>query len=259
MFIFKKIFSQFLFPLPLVAYLFLAALFLLWFTRHQKTGKGLMTIGVFIILLFSCKGVPNIFLKSLEDKYNVLDVTSLNDNDTLEKEQIELIVVLGGGHTLNPDYTITSQINNFSLVRLIEGIRIYREIPNSKLLLSGGGSIGTDAEIMLEVARAIGVDRNDIILESESMDTKDQAMFIKELVKESPFILVTSASHMPRSIALFRKQGMNPIPAPTGHKSITPQRSRFVLPFPKGKEIVKAETVFYEYLGLMWAKLRDQI
>ena len=221
-----------------------------------------MTIGVATALLFSFNGVPGIFLKVLEDKYNVLDIANIqNDNEALEKEQIELIVVLGGGHTYNPDYTITSQINYFSLVRLIEGIRIYREIPNSKLLLSGGGSIGTDAQIMLDVANAIGVDKNDIILESKSRDTKDQAIFIKELVKDRPFILVTSASHMPRSMALFKKQGMNPIPAPTGHKSINTQgsTSRFILPFPRGNEIVKSETIFYEYMGLMWSKLRGQI
>jgi hypothetical protein len=56
---------------------------------------------------------------------------------------------------------------------------------------------------------------SDIILRSLSKDTKDQAIHIRKILDNNSFILVTSASHMPRSIVLFRKQGLQPIPAPT--------------------------------------------
>ena len=42
-------------------------------------------------------------------------------------------------------------------------------------------------------------------------------MVVKEIVGKDKFILVTSASHMLRAMALFRKQGMEPIPAPTDY------------------------------------------
>ena len=63
---------------------------------------------------------------------------------------------------------------------------------------------------------------------------------------------------MPRSIALFKKQKMHPVPAPTDHwiQKATSSPSRF---FPNAMNIKKAEKVIKEYLGLIWAKLRGQI
>ncbi len=74
-----------------------------------------------------------------------------------------------------------------------------------------------DTEIMSRVAMDLGPDPRDIEVESRSKDTADQARVIKSFVGNYPFILVTSASHMPRSMALFKKAGLKPMPAPTQH------------------------------------------
>jgi len=63
----------------------------------------------------------------------------------------------------------------------------------------------------------MGVSDSDIVLEPDSKDTKDEAVLIQKIVGNEKLILVTSASHMPRSMALFKKRGMQPIPAPTDH------------------------------------------
>ncbi|MGR3176677.1 MAG: ElyC/SanA/YdcF family protein [Candidatus Anammoxibacter sp.] len=262
MFIFKKIFSQFFFPVPLVIYILIVAAFLLWFTNKQKTGKILVSSGILLFLLFSYPGMSNALLRHLENQYDTPDIHQLLDiSQKYEGKPINLIVVLGGGHTSDPDIPLTSQINRHSLVRLIEGIRIYREIPNSKLLLSGGSVFDPipNAKIMADIATAIGVEEDDIIVELESKDTREQAIIIKYIVGSDPFILVTSASHMPRSMALFKKLGMNPIPAPTGHHVKARQTFSPGLFSPNGQEITKAESAFYEYMGLAWAKLRGQI
>ena len=85
--------------------------------------------------------------------------------------------------------------------------------------MSGGGAFDPvyEAEVMARVAREMGIPESDIILETKSIDTKDEARFIKPIVGNEPFVLVTTASHMPRSIALFKKLGMDPIPSPIGH------------------------------------------
>ena len=54
---------------------------------------------------------------------------------------------------------------------------------------------------MARVDREIGVPEGDIILESKSEDTMDEALFIKPIVGNVPFVLVTTASHIPRSMA----------------------------------------------------------
>jgi uncharacterized SAM-binding protein YcdF (DUF218 family) len=96
-------------------------------------------------------------------------------------------------------------------------------------------------------------------LESSSKDTKDEARLIKDMVGNESFFLVTSASHMPRSVALFKKEGMNPIPAPTDHRIKERQRLSPGMFFPWAGNLIKAELAVHEYLGLGWAKIRNQI
>ncbi|MBW1946021.1 MAG: YdcF family protein, partial [Deltaproteobacteria bacterium] len=116
----------------------------------------------------------------------------------------------------------------------------------------------SNAKIMADTALAIGLDRSDLVLEEDSMDTKDEARLVKLIVGKDRFILVTTASHMPRSMALFRKQGMDPIPAPTEHlvkerKNVSPGMF-----FPGASNLRKVERAFNEYLGLVWGKMRDK-
>ena len=225
-------------------------------------GKVFVSIGLFLMLLFTYSVIPNYLLRSLESKYDPYYIQL--SNKSLESESMQLVkfvVVLGGGHTSDPKLPITSQIGKESLVRLIEGIRIYKKYSHVKLILSGGrgfDSIPT-ADVMAHVAKELGVDENDIILEATSQDTKDEAQLIKPLVRDDHFILVTSASHMPRSIALFKRQGMNPIPAPTGHLVIRKQGVSPSSFFPGAGSLLKLEMFFHEYLGIAWAKLRGQI
>jgi len=171
------------------------------------------------------------------------------------------VVVLSGGHSPDSQLPITGQLSKASLMRLVEGIRIHRKLPKSKLILSGGSvfSTITDAKVMADVAVALGMDAKDLVLESESKDTKDQARLVHKIVGDSRFILVTSASHMPRSMALFQKKGMQPIPAPTGHIVKKRQKITPSMFYPNAGRIEKTERAFYEYLGLAWAKLRGQI
>jgi uncharacterized SAM-binding protein YcdF (DUF218 family) len=134
-------------------------------------------------------------------------------------------------------------------------------LPGSKLILSGGGGFDPvpNAKIMADVAMAIGVDRRDLILESVSKDTKDEARLIQKIVGGDRFLLVTSASHMPRSVPLFEKLGMKPIPVPTAHQIIERQAMDPGMFFPSTGNLRKAEMAFHEYLGSVWARIRGQI
>ena len=261
MFILKKIISSFLNPLPLSLLLSFLGLYLLWFTTKQKVGKILVSVGLIILTLFSYSIITDKLLRPLERKYKSFKMNGSSLVSKAEdKSAIKFVVVLGGGHALDPELPLISQIGRSELVRLIEGIRIYRKYPGAKLLLSGGGVFSpvSNAEIMARVAKEIGVPERDIILESESKDTKDEAMFIKPIVGNEPFVLVTSASHIPRSMTLFKKLGMNPIPSPVGHCIKDGQGLSLYSFFPSAGNLGKAELAIHEYLGLTWAKLRGQ-
>ncbi len=100
------------------------------------------------------------------------------------------------------------------MVRLIEGVRLHREIPGSKLILSGDND---SAEGMATMAEALGVSGEDIVPAFEPRDTEEESQQIAPIVGAQRFILVTSASHMPRAMGLFRKRGLQPIAAPTDY------------------------------------------
>ncbi len=70
---------------------------------------------------------------------------------------------------------------------------------------------------MAELAMELGVEDESLILQSESKDTHDEAKFVKPIVENDHFILVTSANHMARAMGMLKKSGRSPIPAPAGH------------------------------------------
>lgn len=245
MFLFKKIVAPFLFPMPLCLGIAFLGLYFLWFTPKQRRGKILVSAGVCSLFLLSSGLVPYAVLRPLENQYPPHRMTT----------SAKFVVVLGGGGVFNTPLPVTSQLNPFSLTRLLEGIRIHLENPHTKLVFTGKGP----SVAMAHVAMSVGVDKADIIVEEESRDTKDEAMNVRKIVRTEKFVLVTSASHMPRAMALFRKQGMEPIPFATGHLLRGKPRLRPDLFLPGAFTLYKSERAVYEYLGLMWAKLRGQV
>jgi uncharacterized SAM-binding protein YcdF (DUF218 family) len=254
MFLLKKIVTPFFLPVSVCIEVLLLGIILLWFTRLQKTGKVIVTIGVILLTSMSYGPVSEALLGPLEYKY-----PPLLNSDHLT--QVKWVVVLGNGHISNPKIPVTSRILSSALYRMVEGIRLYRQRPGRKLILTGGAIFDpvSHARVLADMAQAVGINKQDLVLEEHSMDTKDEAKFVKALVGNDKFILVTSAVHMPRSMALFRNQGMDPIPAPTDFLVKKGQRFGPGIFFPGAGELVRTERAVYEYLGMAWARLRRQM
>jgi uncharacterized SAM-binding protein YcdF (DUF218 family) len=269
MFFLIKAGSLLLSPVPISFTLLVVGMFLLWFTRREMLGKILVSLGILIIFPLSFNAVSSKLLRPIEYQYpplmldssgNKLDPqgsSSINQNEPAMK----WIVVLGGGHVSDPNVPLTSQVSTSSLVRLTEGVRLYRKLPGSKIVLMGGAVFDTvpEVEIVAKIAEIMNVNRNDLVLEKISKDTEEQAKFIKNIVGNDQFILVTSASHMPRSVALFKKVGLNPVPAPTNHRVVDGKRMSPGDFFPSTGGLGKAENAIYEYLCMAWSKIRNKI
>ncbi len=256
MFLLKKIIANFFSPVSLSLEITVAGLLLLYLTSKQKTGKALVLIGVSLLAVCSYTLTSDILIDPIIKKYPSYEYYQSKSN-----QKPKIVVVLGAGHSIDSSMPITSRIDNDALIRLVEGIRIYRMLNEGKLLLSGGSEPGTmsSAQDMAQLARDLGVNDKDIIMESKSLDTADEAHIISSMIGEERFVLVTSSAHMPRSIALFKKLGMNPIPAPT--RSIE-EKLLYRTPnlfFPSSINLQKSEMAFHEYLGIIWAKLNMQI
>jgi len=260
MFLFKKIVSYFLFPLSLSSIFLLAGLIMIWTKKKHISGKLLLSFGILSLLLFSNGVVASMLLHPLEYRYASFSETPpVAATDKL----IKWVVVLAHGHSYAKGIPASSMLTGETLFCLVEGIRLYRENPRAKLLLSGGAvfDVVSQAEVMAEVAKSLGVPSEDIVLEASSIDTEEQAKIVKRMVSDDRFILVALAVHMPRSMALFKKNGMHPLPAPSGHRSTTgANKSIKVRGFLPNMEALRGCTMaFYEYLGLAWAKLTGKI
>jgi len=252
MFLLKKIISRFLFPVPLSLELLLVGLFLLWFTRRQRAGKLMVTGGALLLLVFSNVLCSDPLLRHLEYTYPPLVVTR---EGAAALPPVGFIAILGGGGDDDPRVPVTSHLAPDQMVRLIEGVRLHREIPGSKLILSGG-HICSGA--MADMAETLGVSAQDVLQLGEPRDTEDEGKEIAPIVGPHPFILVTSASHMPRAMGLFKTRGLHPIAAPTDF--LAPRRRLEIDDlFPDGYNLFKSKIVVYEYLGLAWAKLRGKL
>src|SRR3989304_5866239 len=97
MFILKKIIPLFISPVPLCLELLIAGLILLLFTRRQKTGKLIISIGVILFAIMSFTPIPDLLIKPLERKFPLLSVKSVEA--TVRGADLVLTAAsLGGGH-----------------------------------------------------------------------------------------------------------------------------------------------------------------
>ena len=128
------------------------------------------------------------------------------------------------------------------------------------LVLSGGRVFGSPAEagVMQNIAVILGVNVNDIKLEAGSRDTHEEALYLQKQLGKQPFLLVTSAYHMPRAMALFTKIGLQPIAAPTQYMSDV-DSTRVDAYLPSSNYLVMSDVAIHEYLGIWWGKLMHEI
>jgi uncharacterized SAM-binding protein YcdF (DUF218 family) len=131
----------------------------------------------------------------------------------------------------------------------------------TRLLLSGGKIFApdSDAELMARLAVELGVDPADVVLENDSRNTKDEAKLIKDMVGQDRFILVTLAYHMPRSMAFFNAQGMQPISERVGHLALAGMHFKLKEFFPSSDRIYASELVPHEILGMLSASIMGQL
>jgi len=264
MFVFlSKFLPQFIYPLGLSWLLILLVLFILRHKKDLRWVKRILWLIVIVLFIAGNQWVSAYFARSLEWRY--LPPESLPKNS--------VVVVLGGG-TESEQYPRQMPEVGGAGDRVTYALKLYRDGVAGKLLLSGGNidwlgaRSSTGAQEMLELLSLMGVPPDIMQLQNESRNTYEDALYCAEILKEmgvNEIVLVTSASHMPRSVALFQKQGLTVIPAPADfgiteegwanlwHPSIG---EIFVHLLPNASDLSSTQTVLKEYIGILIYKLR---
>ena len=134
----------------------------------------------------------------------------------------DAVVVLGAGSTtMSADGQVVGLLTRTSLLRVLEAARVSKVI-DARVVVAVGGIPRPDLELKPESALlrealvAAGISPERIVEESSSRNTREHARQIPPLLRAHrvrQFVLVTSPVHMRRAVALFRLEGVNPVPS----------------------------------------------
>jgi uncharacterized SAM-binding protein YcdF (DUF218 family) len=238
----KKLIGGLLLPLPFLLLLMAAGILLLWFSRWQKSGKILISVSWLLLFLLSLQPVADRLLLPLETQYPTWN----------GHEKVDYIVVLGGGYTFNPQWAPGSNLIGNSLPRVTEGVRQWRRYPEASLVFTGaaaGHNPKSNAWVAASVAESLGVPADHIQILDQPKDTEQEAQAVKTLIGHHPFLLVTSANHLPRAMHFFQSAGLNPLAAPANQLAVTSPLNWFERLFPSPLWLSHSERAIYETLG----------
>jgi uncharacterized SAM-binding protein YcdF (DUF218 family) len=256
----KKALSYCLMPLPDCLALMIAGLWLLRRPRHQNLGRKLLATGVLALLLLSNNLVSTWLLRPLEGRYPALPELTADAPPPAALLRCRYVVVLGGGHGDVDDLPATGKLSAPALGRIVEGTRLLRVLPGARLVVSGGptGNHPSHAAVLARAAETLGVAPDRIVKLETPKDTEDEAQAVRLLIGDAPAALVTSAWHMPRAAALFRKAGVDILPAPTDFltKPVPGWHASDLLCEPESLD--RSTLAVREYLGRLWVGLRGK-
>lgn len=171
----------------------------------------------------------------------------------------DAIILLGGGVHARKSSEVLGDLNLWS-DRLLYTAALYQAGKASTIIVTGGSRSGfiTEADLTRDILEVMGVPGAALILERRSRNTHDNARFTAPIVRREGFervLLVTSAFHMRRAVALFQAQGIEVIPAATDHQvSVFPSDSMQLMPTLVG--LTYTHYALHEMAGYLAYRLR---
>ena len=238
--------SNFLFSIALLG-------LLLWRTRFSNAGKGLTVASILVLLLLGVSPLGSALLLPLENRFPAWDPSRGSPTG---------MIVLGG--VISPE--LSAERGEVSLgdaaERLVAAAALNRRYPEARVVLVGGNvhvlsDAPSESEFAARLLVSIGVPSDRIEIEKHSRNTAENASNALKIVNPKPgerWLLVTSASHMPRAMGLFRKAGFPveayPVDWQTGGWSDLENFSFSLL-----GELPRVDRATHEWLGLIYDRL----
>ena len=171
----------------------------------------------------------------------------------------DTIVILGSGiNTYRVDRSVLAVPTDGTALRALEAARVYRLI-GARLVIACGGTVFPDrtlrpeSEAIRAAVIAAGVPADRVIEESKSRTTRDGALMLAPILKArrtTRVVLVTSPAHMRRSLAVFRAEGLEPIPAVAPIRSDHLKPPPFFLPNDESRRL--ADSALYDYAATIY-------
>ena len=254
-FVLSKVFWLLVQPISLVFLLTLGAIVLVLLHRRRLALVALSIVAA-LVGLFAFTSLGYMLIQPLENRFSVPQAMP---------DTVGAIVMLGGATKARPSTARQTVALNDAGERLTTTLWLAERYPTARIVLSGGGGLMSgETESEAETARrfflAMGIEESRLVLEEESRNTIENAQFTRELLADGDgqAVLVTSAFHMPRSVGLFRAQGVDVVPWPTDYRSTGNQGLAFDIADPNSN-FDTASTAIREWVGLVVYRITGQI
>ena len=260
MFLFlSKLLPLFIYPVGLASLLLVTSLV---FHKRRRIQTACVVLALALLIFFGNEWVSHRLVSSLEWQYLPAG----------ELPAAEAIVLLGGGTRPQLPPRPISEMNEAG-DRIGYAAKLYHEQKAPFIVISGGfieffGSTVPETDAMKELLVALGVPEEAIVLESRSRNTYENAVYVREIADEEQFnqiLLVTSGLHMPRSVAIFQRQGFEVIPAPVDFLATWEEEGRtaevgvdgwLLKVFPNSERLEYSTRALREYIGMLVYRMR---
>ncbi len=250
MFFLSKLFNW-IFLSPLVFIIMITAGYFL--LKRSKRAAAFLILGAAGILYFcSLRPIKNIVVHPLEYRYRPAAIA-----------KVKYILVAGGGVVDRSPENGRPSLTESSLRRTITAYQWWKKnkVP---IVLCGGSPLKNghpEAEAMRDFLLELGVPQKYLKAEPYSRNTYENILNAKRLLElnnNDKIAVITSAVHLPRTIAICRKFKLNYLPVPTGYLTDLTSYSWFDI-FPSALELNQVFGALHEYVGVVYYKIRYRI
>ena len=181
----------------------------------------LSSLGLLLLVAGGWTNAGQLLLNPLEERFQRPDPPPAS---------VAGVIILGGGMAGAVNLARGGHELEDAGDRFVEGAILARRYADARIVISGGSGAliaegEGDADSAERLMTALGVDRDRLVLENRSRNTQENARFTRALIatgEDEVWLLVTSAFHMPRSMALFREAGLDVTPWPVDYRTTGP-------------------------------------
>lgn len=242
----SKIAWIFLSPSNLISILFIFGTLLLLIKRI-KLAKTILVLNSMVAFSIMAYPIGDYLIHPLEARFS---------QPKQFPNHIDGIIMLGGGEDLKRSLSWGRPELDNAGDRYVGAKELANRYPEAPVIFTGGsGSLslqntGGEGSIAKQLLSTLGIDPSRLIIESKSRNTYENFKLIKPLLPNptGTYFLVTSAFHMPRSVGIARKQGIQVIPYPVDYHSSSPKYRYF--DFNYKDHLDALETAWREWIGL---------
>jgi uncharacterized SAM-binding protein YcdF (DUF218 family) len=217
-------------------------------TRFTRLASWLIVTSLVLLAIAGLSPLGNALILPLEERFPRWDAS---------RGAPDGIVLLGGMITPEVSAARGAVALNEAAERITATAELARRYPNARIVMTGGSSAlifdeGIEAIFAVRQLEALGVAHDRITAEEQSRNTIENAMFSRLVANPKPgerWLLVTSASHMPRAMGAFRAAGFPVEAYPVDWRTRGP--ADFVRPFASLSDgLQRTDAAAHEWVGL---------